>query len=375
MALLLCGGARAHAQDLSKLASDLATRIHAKNHERVTVVDFVDLDKKPNKLAKFLTLQLVSALNEPDLNLVVVDQSHIPELFDQMEKLSEGLIDPATAKQLGKMSGAEVLIYGTVMVSTLSVRLDVSAIDLETAKVIASGNASPKRFGMVDRLAKEVELAEGGGTSEQDETEVATKPVPVKKSPIRVRRDQGFVFELGGCSSSADAVTCSIIVTSEERDQLLTISNRSRVWNQEGEEFPPEELTIANSRDDDSCLSKQILRDVPTSIRLTFPHFGGDGVAVERLRLAWAQNEYCHGLRTVDFDKIPLSADAGRKASSGVGSAGNAVGSQKKGGGLFGRLTEKLIDTAASTAEKYIDKKAKELTGEDEEEEEDPPQE
>src|SRR5829696_2922943 len=127
--LLLCG-ARAHGQDLSKLAIDLAAKIHAKNHERVTVVDFLDLDKKPNKLAKFLAHQLQSALNEPELNLVVVDQGHIAELFDQMEKLSEGLIDPTTARELGKVAGTEVVIYGTVMVSSLSVRLDVSAIDL-----------------------------------------------------------------------------------------------------------------------------------------------------------------------------------------------------------------------------------------------------
>lgn len=385
LVLSLCGGARAHAQDLSKLASELSAKIHAKRHERVTVVDFLDLDKKPNKLAKFLTLQLVSALNEPELNLVVVDQSHIPELFDQMEKLSEGLIDPATAKQLGKMAGTEVLIYGTVMISSLSVRLDVSAIDLETAKVIASGTASPKRFGIVDRLAKEIEQEEGAAAGlEEEEGPAPVKKASVKKAPPTFLRDQGVLFEIGGCSISGDLLTCAMTVTSENRDRWMAVGSNSRAWNEAGEEFPPGDLAISNTQVQGRCVAKRILRDVPTTVTLTFPSFGSDGSIVERLRVYWAEQDdcCCYEQRAVDFQKIALSDEdfsspkkasgSGKASGGGNGSVGNAVGS-KKGGGLFGRLTEKLIDAAASTAEKVIDKKAKELSGEDEEE--DPPQE
>lgn len=372
--LLLCG-ARAHGQDLSKLATDLAAKIHAKNHERVTVVDFLDLDKKPNKLAKFLAHQLQSALNEPELDLVVVDQGHIAELFDQMEKLSEGLIDPATARELGKVAGTEVVIYGTVMVSSLSVRLDVSAIDLQTAKVIASGTASPKRFGLLDRLAKEVEQEENGAEPEEEETTVAAKPASSKK-PTRMRREQGFVFELGGCSMSGDAMTCAVTVTSEGRDRWLIVSEESRAWNEAGEEFVADELTISNSQTERSCMRKEILRDVPTSLAVTFSTFGSNGSSVERFRLAWNEKDSCYGLRSADFEKIALSdgdfSSPKKGAAGGVGSAGNSLGSKKGSGGLFGRLTDKVLDAAASTVEKVIDKKARELTGEDEEE---PPQE
>lgn len=374
LVLTISGEMRAHAQDLTKMATDLAGRIHAMKHERVTVVDFLDLDKKPNKLGKFLAHQLQSALSEPEHNLVVVDQNHLSDLFDQMEKLSEGLIDPATARQLGKISGTEVVIYGTVMVSSLSVRVDVNAIDLQTAKVIASGSASPTRIGLLDRLAKEADREEGDVASEEEESATPVKAASSKKTPSRIRRDQGFVFELGRCSLSGDNVTCAVTVTSEGRDRLLGISVRSRAWNDAGEEYPAGEVMIANSRDD-GCLIKQMLRDVPTSVAVTFPHFGGDGLAVERLRLAWTQNEYCHDLKSADFDKIALSEDADfsspKKAGSGMGSAGKTLGSKKGGGGILGRLTEKVLETAASTVERVIDKKAKELSGEDEE----PPQE
>jgi hypothetical protein len=376
MALLLCSGARAHAQDLTKLAIALATRIHEKGHERVTVVDFLDLEKKPNKLAKFLTHQLQSALTEPERDLVVVDQSRIADLFDQMEKLSEGLIDPATARDLGKVTGTEVLIYGTVMVSSLTVRLDVNAVDLQTAKVIASGTASPNRFGLLDRLAKEVEQEEGGIASDQEESEASA---PVKKAsakkPARTLRDQGFVFELGGCSTSGDAMTCAVTVTSEGRDRWLIVSEESRAWSEAGDEFSANELMISNTQSERSCMKKQILRDVPTNVSVTFSEFGSDGSTVERFRLAWNEKDSCYGLRSADFEKIALSDSdfrSSQKASSGAAATGNALGSKKGSGGIFGRLTDKVLEAAASTLEKVIDKEAKELTGEDEEE---PPQE
>jgi hypothetical protein len=365
--LLLASGARLHAQDLTKLATDLATKLQAKKLERVTVVDFLDLDQKANKLTKFMTLQLQSALTEA--NLEVVDQGHIAELFDQMDKLSQGLIDPATARQLGKIAGTDVVIYGTVMVSSLSVRLDVSAIDLQTAKVVASGSASPKRFGMVDKLARQVEPEE---ESEAEEAAPSVRAASVSKAPTRVRSDRGFVFELKGCSLGGDAMTCMLTVTSEGRDRQLTLGNyRSRAWNEAGEEFAPDDLRVSNSQDD-SCVRKQILRDVPTEVTLTFSKFGGDGSVVERLRLGWTEGTDCYVDRTADFEKIALSESAATysKKTGGAAAAANAVGS-KKGGGILGRLTDKILDTAATTLEKVIDKNAKKVTGEDDE---DPPQ-
>jgi hypothetical protein len=377
LVLLLWSSAHAHAQDLTKLATDLATKIHTMKHERVTVVDFLDLEKKPNKLTKLLTYKLQAALAEPDRDLVVVDQSHLAELFDQMEKLSEGLIDPATARELGKVTGTEVLIYGTVMVSSMSVRLDVSAIDLQTAKVIAAGTASPTRIGLVDRLAKEVEREDEGTASAEDdsETETPVKAASAKTSPrapTRSRRDQGFLFDLDGCSMSGDAMTCAVTVTSEGHDRWLIIGSESRAWNEAGEEFKANALMISNTQSDEYCMKKQILRDVPTSLAVTFPEFGSDGSIVERFRLAWNERDSCYGLRSADFEKIALSDidfSSPKKASSGggAGSVGAAnLGSKKKGsGGLLGRLTDKILDTAASTVEKVIDRKASELSGED----------
>lgn len=384
LTLLLCGAPRAQAQDLNKLATDLAARIHALKHDRVTVLDFVDLDKKPNKLGKFLTQKLQAALAEPSHDLSVVDQSQLPQLFDQMEMLSEGLLDPDTGKQLGKVTGVEVVIVGTVLVSSLSVKLDVKAIDLQTAKLITGANASVSRMGLgfVDKLAKEAEGEDESLTMGEAGPSGTRKAVtkPVNLTPVRSRRDQGVVFDLEGCTLSGDDLSCAVTLTSEGRDRWLVISFDSRAWNEAGDEYTPTDATIANSsfQSGRNCPVKQILKNVPTHFSMTFPHFG-EAASVERLRLFWEENDDCWGSRSraVDFEKIDLARENSSyrtSSHSGGNREGVAPGASKGGGGLLRRLGERALAKIEAAATEVIDQQVDKVTGNDQEEEKKPPQ-
>jgi hypothetical protein len=390
LGLMVWGAQPSHAyqQEMTKLATELGGRIQAAGHTRVTVVDFVDLDGKPNKLGKFLAQQLQLALTEPERKLIVIDQSHLPQLFDQMKLLSEGLIDPETGRKLGKIAGTEVLVVGTVMPSSMTIRVDARAIDLQMASMIVGKSANLARMGILSKLANEsaedkpemaFESEEDDSTSRASKTSAGKAPRP----PARSRRDQGMFFELDGCSLNGDALTCSVTVTSE-RDQWFSFSFSSRAWTEEGEEFEPSEGIIANSRSSRSCILKQVLKGVPMRTALTFPQFGSDESMVERLRLFWKDEDNCYdgGYRPIEFEKIALSEDADFSSSrtsvgSGKGS-GSAVSGKGKGRtGLFGRLTEKAVGILEDAATKAIDKQTQKLLGDDEEEEEeqDPPQE
>jgi hypothetical protein len=383
LALMTCSVPVAQAQDYNKLSTDLAARIHAAKHSRVTVVDFLDLDKKASKLGKFLTLQLQTALSEPKHALVIVDQSQLPQLFDQMEKLNEGLIDPATGRQLGKVAGTEVLVVGTVMVSSASVRLDVKAIDLQTANWVAGGSETVSILDkpLLRRLAKEASGEETAADLAGDDrrtgsgTQVAKSPAGNSpQTPSRVRRDQGVIFELDGCSRSGDTLTCGLMVTSEGRDRNLHISFNSRTWNEAGDEYGPGDVTIANSSGTYGCPAKVILKNVPTHVSLAFPQFGGDASRVERLRLVWTDQEYCNGVRALDFEKIEVSADTSfSRASSRSGGSQGTPGGKRKGS-ILERLGGAVMDKLESTATGLLDRQVDKITGDDEKQEKPPQQ-
>ncbi len=365
---LFCAVPPAKAQDFKKLAAEVAAKIHTVKHERVTVVDFVDLDRKPNKLGKFLANQLQSDLAEPELKLVVVDQSQLPQLLEQMEKMDEGLLDQATGQKLGKLLGTEVLIVGTVIPSSAWVRLDIKAIDLQTAKVISGGTSKVMRLAsaLVDKLASEASGEEPPSRAANEGTS-GSQPTAASKAslrqPARSRVDQGVTFDLDGCSLNGEALSCDVTVTSENRDRWISVGFESRAWNGAGDEHGPEEVTIANSSSQQGCAAKQILKNVPTHLSLTFPHFGDDAAMAERLRLAWAESNRCccYQWRTVDFERVELTAGNGsRSARNGSGAAGGAR-SNTRSGSLLQRFQEKALEIL----DKTIDNKTKKLTGDD----------
>jgi FlgO protein len=386
LTLLICGAPPVQAQDLNKLATELAARIRAMKHTRVTVVGFVDLDKKPNKLGNFLAQKLQSALAEPDRGLEVVDQTQIPQLFEQVKLLEEGLLDPATRQELGKVTSTQVVIVGTVMVSSLSVKLDVKAIDLQTAKVITGANTSLTRLGILEKLASE-SMEEDKSASAEDEDEGQAKPASQKstgkssRGPVRSRSDQGMLFDLDECSLSGDALTCSVNVTSQGRDRWLAVSFGSRAWNEAGNEYSPSDMTIANSQwSKDNCAAKQVLKNVPTRLSVTFYQFG-DNSDVERLRLFWSEDNNCWGenWRPIDFEKVAVAYDDGSSSSriagrSGGSRGGAATGTGKGSGGLLRRLGEKALEKIEAVATEVIDQQVNKVTGTDTDEDKKPPQ-
>lgn len=380
-ALLAIGAspADAYQQDLKKMASDLATRMHAVKHSRVTVVDFVDLDGKPTKLGRFLAQQFQLSLAEPELRLTVVDQSQLSQLLDQVEMLHQGLLDPTTGREIGQMTGTEVIVLGTVMSASLTVRIDIKAIDLQTAKMITGGSTNLVRTGILSKLANdsqeaEEETASAGTTQAVAQSAKAKAP----QGPARTRRDQGMIFDMEGCSLSSDEITCVVTATSDDRDRWLSVTFDSRAWNETGDEFGPDEITIANSRSSRSCAAKQVLKDVPTRLSLRFPNFG-EAEIVERLRLYWAEANdcCCYTSRPVNFEKIALSEDIDfgsprATAHTGKGKKDTTGEQGKQAGGGLKKLGGRLLDAVGTAAEKIIDKETREITGEDEESEEPP---
>lgn len=364
----------ARAEDIKGLAAQLAMKIRAAKHERVTVLDFVDLDQKPSKLGKFLAQQLSSALGDEEHQLVIVDQSELPQLYDQIAKLNDGLVDPATKAELGKVTGTEVIVVGTVATSSLTVKVDVKAIEVQTAKMIpgTGKNASVTRLGgTVEKLASEAE----GRDMEEDEPSSPVKAAKKEKlkAPPTVKRDQNMQFELEGCELEVGDLTCSLTLTNGAPDRKIAVGLESRSWDDQGGEHASSSVSIANSTSERDCLRKDVLKDVPTRFSLTFPGFGEDSEEVAQLRIFWSPNNegcYSNSWRTVQFTNIPLSEGGSLAFSSHSGkkSTKSETPTLSGKGGLLNKFGAKALQMLESTATQMLEKEKAKFLGEEEEE-------
>jgi FlgO protein len=374
VATSLCAAApvQAYEQDMKNLAADLSVGIQGAKRTRVTVLDFVDLDKKTTNLGKFLAQQLAAAFAEGG-KVEVVDQSQLPQLFDQIAKLSDGLIDPATKQELGQVTSTEVVVVATVIPSSLTVRIEAKAIDLPTAKVLAARSAKVARLGgIVERLASE---SEGGGTSLGGTPGVMTAQPLIQKTPppsVLTRSDLGVLFELDECVLENGVLSCTLTMTSSTKNRMVMIGLGSRVWDESGAEYGAATVQIANSSSEDGCVRKEVLKGVPTRASLTFHEFPEESEVVQQLRIWWSDTNgsWCSNAnRAVNFERIPLTESA-VASHGGLGKSSQKRGASPaaKKGGILGRIGSRVLEMVEDAAMSRIEQETDKVLGTDDEE-------
>ncbi|MBI4423473.1 MAG: hypothetical protein HY554_07095 [Elusimicrobia bacterium] len=130
----------ARARDSSSLAWDLSLAASRSGRRRIAVVPFHDPVAGPCRAGAVIAERLIEHLLERGVE--VVERSQLEGVMREHRLGSTGLVDPLTAKRLGRVLGVEAVISGTV-VELRGDRIEVHArlIDVETARVLSASTA------------------------------------------------------------------------------------------------------------------------------------------------------------------------------------------------------------------------------------------
>src|SRR5262245_23781666 len=126
--------------ELRSLANSLAEDIASSGKRSIAVVDFTDLQGNPTALGRYLAEEFSVALARTRKGLQVIDRTHLKAILAENKLGSTGLIDPATARRLGQIAGAEALLTGSMTPFSESVRIAVKVLATDTARIIAADN-------------------------------------------------------------------------------------------------------------------------------------------------------------------------------------------------------------------------------------------
>ena len=163
-------------KEIDSLSVTMAEKIASKGKASVAVVDFADLEGKIRFFDKFIAEQFSVALAGAGKGFRVIDRTNLNSLIKEHKLSKTGLIDQATAKQLGKIAGVDALVTGTMTPIGDNVQLIVKVLDAETADVIDSAKINIARTQAVNELLdKEIETASTDGDAAQN------KPAQTKK--------------------------------------------------------------------------------------------------------------------------------------------------------------------------------------------------
>lgn len=218
--------AQGYEQQLRTVCASLRARLVSQGKTTAAVVDFTDLSGNVTPLGRFLAEELSGCLVAETTDLQVVERLRLNTVLREQKLAESPIIDPATAKKLGEIVGAQAIITGTLTPLGDSVRLSVRALDVGTARVIGAASADIPKTRAIDDL-----LTSGPGRApegkERESTAVGAQqasanstPDPPAASQAQQQTVRGITWRMMDCQKSVRGVTCRVMVTHSQNGEL-----------------------------------------------------------------------------------------------------------------------------------------------------------
>jgi TonB family protein len=142
--------------DLSGLANGLAERIRSSKVKSVVVSDFMTPLGAEAPTGKYLAAKLVESWGQHDQKFKVVERERLQTALDRQKKNAKDVGDEKTLKDLGKDLNAEAIMIGAVEALSDRLMLCVSVRKLLNGKLVASGQQSFPRSGVLESLNQSI---------------------------------------------------------------------------------------------------------------------------------------------------------------------------------------------------------------------------
>jgi TolB-like protein len=297
--------------EIKSVADALSGSLSNASRPRVAVVDFTDLQGAVTPLGQYMAEELETALANTGGSFDLIDRTRLKLIMQENKLVSTGVIDPSTARQLGKIAGVHILITGTLVPMSDTVRMTIKALDTEDAHVVA---AVPRNLLMTRALMQIMGQAPAvtqttGYPSADPGPGAPPSARQVTQTPkLMVTEGQQVTFELKSCNYSGSSVKCDLTLTNKADDRNLVIymDERTRTFDDQGRETTVSEAMLGSHRREGCCtgLVSTMISGVSTHAQLIFGKAASDISFISKLEIVGNVEGKDF---SVSFKKVPLS--------------------------------------------------------------------
>lgn len=283
----------AYEQEIHTASRQIVEGVQGRELSALAVVDFTDLDGNATQLGRFLAEEFSVALSSATSAIEIIDRTHLKALVQESKLSATGLIDPKTARELGRIAGAQALVTGTITPFGDEVRLTIKVLSTETARHLYSLALSiPRTQAIDDLLRRGLQVAS------------APSPAPAGGGPdLRTHQIvQAGALSVGlqGCKLSGSVLTCETLFTAQE-DLQVSLENGSRTFDEAGNEYTAGKLLLGRRSGAYYSLRTDLIAGVPVRAAVTFEGVGSGTRTLTALELHLGR------LGTVVFRNVPIS--------------------------------------------------------------------
>lgn len=243
LSVSLFASRRASGQDLragvEQLAAQVAKAAPEGKQLRIAVADFPDLQGITSDFGRFVSSRLTTRLaNNP--RFFVIERQRLGQVLAELRFSMSDLVDPAKAKQLGRMVGVEAIVVGTVSDLGNQVELDARIIEIETNRMLLGATTTISKDQVVAQMMQAGRQGPGGPSGPPGPPNGVEPPAPPGDG--KAVSLEGFIFQPRGCRRQAENVFCGVaFVNTGSEDRSLTLSNAydplSRLIDDRGNQY------------------------------------------------------------------------------------------------------------------------------------------
>lgn len=207
--------------DIETVSKEIATKLKDMQLDTIAVSDFTDLQGNVTELGRYLAEKSSIALSTSAEGFSVIDRTHLKSLLQEHKLAASGIIDPATARQLGKIAGVKALVTGNLVPIGDQVDMTVKVLDVESAKIIlAKTQKLAKTEALIQLMERNVVSVES--TSVGKATQGNNKSIKKKNTGSRFEQEQSNLkFKLIKCKSGGFSQTkCIFDITNTSKQPL-----------------------------------------------------------------------------------------------------------------------------------------------------------
>jgi TolB-like protein len=297
--------------EIKSVADALSGSLSNASRPRVAVVDFTDLQGTVTPLGRYMAEELETALANTGGSFDLIDRTRLQLLMQENKLASTGVIDPSTARQLGKIAGVHILITGTLVPMSDTVRMTIKALDTEDAHIVSAVSRNLLMTRALMQLAGQVSSvtqAPGYPPTDNASAGIPTAPPAAQTSRPMVAKGQQVSFELKSCIYSGSSVTCNLAITNEADDRNLVIymDERTRTFDDQGRETSVSEAMLGSHKREGCCtgLVSTMISGLSTHAQLIFGKAASDISFISKLEIVGNVEGKDF---SVSFKKVPLS--------------------------------------------------------------------
>jgi curli biogenesis system outer membrane secretion channel CsgG len=138
---------------INNLTETISQLMAEKEKTKIAIIPFPNLSNEITKLGSYLAEELTTNLFISG-KFKIVERSLLKQVLDELKLSQMGVVDPGSAKELGKMAGVDAIVAGTIADLGSYVAVNCRLIETETGEVFAAAKA---KINKVENISKMME--------------------------------------------------------------------------------------------------------------------------------------------------------------------------------------------------------------------------